>query len=616
MMGYSTQSKGYKLWDANLMKFVVSRDVKFQEADTADELSISIPPSITKPVGSGTDIGKDEPLQCQMDSKLKKETLDTHDVPETQPDETSSPKSALRRSTRKIRAPREWWKFEPSASSPDSIDPDPSTSSDTALIINDPPQSYTEATSSANIDFWAPGIKREEDSIRENNTFTLVEHQPGMHVIPCRYVFKVKNNTPKVRIVAKGFRQVHGVDYSETYAPVVTLATVRVFLSIIATLDLECDQMDVITAFLNGDLEEDIYMQVPSGFKDKSKPNLVCKLHKALYGLKQAPQQWYAKINSFLIDELDFQSCPYEPCLYFKHDKDDINVIVLYVDDLLVAGNKTSTIDKIKTVFKSRFKMKDLGHAQEFLGLEITRDRPNRTLTLSQSGYVDKYSIVIGSLMYLMIGTRPDIAFAVGKLSQHCEKPRLQHWIAAKRVLRYVKGTRNLSITYGTKSSLEPLGYCDSDWGGCVETRKSTEGYLFLIAGGAVCWRSKKQSIIATSTCEAEYVSLCSAAKEAIWLSRLLATVLGKPSPTPITIMVDNEGAIASSHSTSINQRNKHIDMRYHFVREAVLSGLVKIQHCTSEEEAADPLTKPLYRIAFEKHRESFGLRSKVSEES
>eukprot|EP00171_Calliarthron_tuberculosum_P001087 IDg1087t1 len=413
--------------------------------------------------------------------------------------------------------------------------------------------------------------------------------------------------------------------------------------------------MDVITAFLNGDLEEDIYMQVPCGFKDKAKPNLVCKLHKALYGLKQAPRQWYAKINSFLIDELGFQSCPYEPCLYLKHDKDDINVIILYVDDLLVAGNKSSTIDKIKSVFKSRFKMKDLGRAQEFLGLEITRDRSTRTLTLSQSSYIDKvldrfgmtncnslptpmevtstkpkttqdesdgtstsypYRQVIGSLMYLMIGTRPDIAFAVGKLSQHCENPNLRHWIATKRVLRYIKGTRNLGITYGTKSSLEPLGYCDSDWGGCIETRKSTEGYLFLIAGGAVCWRSKKQSIIATSTCEAEYVSLCSATKEAIWLSRLLAEIFGNSPPTPITIMVDNEGAIASAKSTSINQRNKHIDMRYHFVRDAVLSGLVKIEHCASEEESADPLTKPLYRIAFEKHRENFGLRSKNSEES
>ena len=406
---------------------------------------------------------------------------------------TQSPEQ-LRRSTRARKPPGEWWK---SGGSSDknllmSKTEDESMACLHAAISScEAPKSYAEAMSADNIDFWKPGVEKEEDAIRENETFALVDRKPDMHVLPCRYVFRVKQGMPKVRIVAKGFRQVQGVDYHETFAPVVSLPTMRCFLSIASSLDLECDQMDVVTAFLNGDVEEEIYMEVPAGFRDPANPNLVCKLQKALYGLKQAPRQWYAKINTFLVNDLHFSNSKSDACLYIKRNDSNVMMILLYVDDILIAGSCRVAIDKVKSQFKLKFKMKDLGAVREFLGIEIKRDRTNYILQLTQSTYIAKvlerfemakskpvstpmtpdfqkslmssksqalspsvpYRSAIGSLMYLMICTRPDIAYAVGKLSQNCESPTNMHWNAVKCILRYINGTRTVGLRYQVLSN-------------------------------------------------------------------------------------------------------------------------------------------------------------------
>ncbi len=278
--------------------------------------------------------------------------------------------------------------------------------------------------------------------------------------------------------------------------------------------------------------------------------------------------------------------------------------------------------------------MKDLGPARVMLGIESTRDRANRQLFISQSEYTPTvlarfgmeksrdvntpmekpgstsesspaaedvpYRQAIGSLMYLIIGSRPNLTFAVGKLSQHSESPSHENWIAVKRVFRYINGTKDFGILYNGNKSLRTTGYADADWGGCRLTRKSTSGNIFLVAGGAVCWRSKKQTCVATSTCEAEYIACCLAAKEAVWLSRLLAD-LKNLSPRPITIQVDNDGAIETAYNASINQKSKHIDLSYHYVRDWLHSGKIKLSYCNSSEQAADPLTKALERILLER---------------
>lgn len=407
MMGYSNESKGYKIWDPQLKKFIVSRDVTFSESCTSDDNTVIIEHDLF-PTTSG-DLSKKSEAQSvpdqtsgaeeQVNSVLNHMTVsnqasnqqngeDESVSSQTVEPEVSGP--VLRRSSRKPKPTSEWW-IAPSASNNEEKERvDTSLSAITALCAADVPQSYSEAMSPDNVDFWAPGIKREEACIRENNTFTLVKRRPEMHALPCRYVFKIKNGCPKVHIVAKGFRQIHGVDYNETFAPVVTLSAVRFLLVIVAYLDLDLFRMDVITAFLNGDLSEDIYMEVPEGFKDPSKPNTVCKLHKALYGLKQAPRQWYSKIHRFLETVLHFRSCPYEPCLYIRHHQNRMILIGLDVDDILIAGNDESGIKLVESELSKRFRMKYLGEASEFLGIKIVPNRSKRTPHISQAKCIDQ----------------------------------------------------------------------------------------------------------------------------------------------------------------------------------------------------------------------------------
>jgi len=508
------------------------------------------------------------------------------------------------------------------------------------------PISFKAATNDDNIDFWQPGIDREHDCLLRNNTWTIVDRVPGMHVLPCKYVFRIKDGKPKARMVILGCKQIFGLDYYHTFAPVVKFTTIRTLLAIVATQDWECEQMDVVTAFLNGDLHEDIYMHIPQGLQTAESEGKVCKLNKALYGLKQAPRQWYAKIHDYLTNELNFTSSINDPCLYIRKISNMILIIALYVDDLLLIGNSKSTIDKLKGEFKKRFEMKDLGPVAVMLGIEIKRDRPNRKLYISQKEYTENvlsrfgmeqsrpvttpmerptsrlnseldnnpvdapYRQAIGSLIYLVTGSRPDIAYAVSKLSQHLDKPLHSHWISVKRVLRYLAGTRTHGILYDGARGIEVEGYSDSDYAGCLESRKSTSGYIFLIAGGAVSWKSKKQSNTATSTCEAEYMACCSTTKEAVWLSRLISDIRFLENPEPITIGIDNAGTIYLADNPAINERSKHIDVQYHFVRECVQLEKIKLVHCSTDNQLADSLTKPLERVKHSRFTELQGLRS------
>lgn len=409
--------------------------------------------------------------------------------------------------------------------------------------------------------------------------------------------------------------------------------------------------MDVVTAFLNGDIDEEIYMNVPTGFKVPKRPNLVCKLLKALYGLKQAPRMWNAKIDSFLVEDLRFASSPNETCVYIKRDNGTVDMmIVLYVDDVLIAGKSRANINRVRIELKSRFKMKDLGNASWFLGIEIVRKRELSQIIIKQSAYIAKilerfsmsnskptntpivtdagkvlssiskplyrntpYPRAIGSLMYLMICTRPDIAYAVGKLSRHCENPTEVHWAAVKRILRYIKGTKDSGLFLCAVDNLDLIGYCDADWGGCLATRKSTDGLLFTLGGSAVSWKSKRQSIVALSTCEAEYVATCSAAKEGIYLAWLLSDMLGSFSTPTIPIYVDNDGAIDLAKKESVSQRTKHIDIRYHFIREAVDKKLISLNHINTKDQLADPFTKPLGPFIHRTLSEKMGLSDLMS---
>ena len=689
MIGYAEQSKAYKLWDAELKRVIVSRDVTFNESESPDLSSFETPRSnvVLIPPDENNDIvyldpgnadqsnpiiengaseSETEPPEHTQNETVVEETLDpqlSQGVPtdtEGSTEDSSPPPETpgLRRSTRVSKKPTAWWR------SYVAVGPQK------ALLSNHVPLTFTQATSGVDASFWKPGIDAERGAHKRNGTWYLVPPSEATNVLTSKWVFNVKDlpgsnggftQKAKARLVARGFQQVHGVDYNETYAPVVKLTSIRVLLAIVAHMDLELHQMDVVTAFLNGDIEEDIYMEQPEGCRDPSKPDYVCKLRKALYGLKQAPRRWNAKIDDFLTVKLKFRACPSDPCIYTKYENDQIVIIALYVDDLLLAGNDLSAIAWIKGELSRRFEMKDLGEARIILGLEIIRDRNSRKVWLSQTKYATSvlerfgmgdcrpvttpmiqcrnndesldvtqpseedsaldvpYRQAIGALMYLMISTRPDLAFAVGKLARFCEKPQQKHWIAVKRVFRYLSGSTDLGLLFDGTSPLELSGYSDSDWAGDLGDRKSTGGFVFSMANGPVSWSSRKQTIVAASSCEAEYISLSTASKEAIWLRRLANDVLRcaptqgikKKSKDPTPLKSDNQGAIALAQNESINRRNKHIDIAYHFVRDAVKRGEVVLEYVPTTAMVADVFTKPLGRVLFEKFCLGIGLSSK-----
>ena len=447
--------------------------------------------------------------------------------------------------------------------------------------------------------------------------------------------------TFKARLVAKGYTQKEGIDYEETFSPVAMLKSIRILLAVAASLDYEIWQMDVKTAFLNGNLNEDIYMQQPEGFKAKGKEHMVCKLQRSIYGLKQASRSWNIRFAQ-AITSFGFEKSPDEPCVYKRIQAQKVVFLVLYVDDILLIGNNKQVLSGVKDWLHKQFDMKDLGEANYILGIKLIRDRKNKLLALSQASYIDKilvrfnmenskrgslpfrhgihlskeqspktpeqkermsripYASAVGSLMYAMLCTRPDICYAVGVVSRYQSDPGEEHWIAVKHILKYLRRTRDYMLVYSS-GSLETIGFTDSDFQGDIDSRKSTSGYVFTLYGGAVCWRSIKQTCVADSTTEAEYVAASEAAKEAVWLKKFIMDLQVIPSAgRPITLNCDNSGAVAQSKEPRYHKKQKHIERKYHLIRDIIERGDTVITKIASEENLADPFTKALPVQVFE----------------
>ncbi|KAL4340454.1 hypothetical protein GQ457_08G012720 [Hibiscus cannabinus] len=449
----------------------------------------------------------------------------------------------------------------------------PSTSSERLVIIYNTPQAQTGVEQpinevpqpAENTPLWYDAMKDEMNSMKNNEVWDLVSLPDGVKAIGCKWVFKTKRDSKgnieryKARLVAKGFTQREGIDYTETFSHVSKKDSLRIVLALVTQFDLELQQMDVKTAFLNGDLEEEVYMKQPEGFSSSDGENLVCKLKKSIYGLKQASRQWYLKFHE-VISSFGFVENIMDQCIYQKVSGSKICFLILYVDDILLATNDRGMLHEVKQFLSKNFDMKDMGDASYVIGIKIHRDRHKGILGLSQETYINKvlerfrmkdcspsvapivkgdkfnlnqcpknefereqmknipYASVVGSLMYAQVCTRPDIAFAVGMLGRYQSNPGIDHWRAAKKVLRYLKGTKEYMLTYKRSDHLEVVGYSDSDFAGCVDSRKSTSGYIFMFASGAISWRSVKQTLTATSTMEAEFVSCFEATSHGVWL--------------------------------------------------------------------------------------------------
>lgn len=435
------------------------------------------------------------------------------------------------------------------------------------------------------------------------------------------------------------------MDYDETFAPAIKFTTLRLFLAIVATEDLEQHQMEVKSAFLNRELREDIYMEQPEGFVDDNLPEHVCKSEKALYGLIQAPRHWFPKISDFLRKPLGFSSCEYGPCFYVYRVSDPVLLITLYVGDLLIAGISLCKLTSIKTEFWKTLQMKDCGEAMLCLGLEIFRNCEKRTVKLTQTTYAIKllerfgmqdckpvatpmesqldkahlngepfsstsYRQAIGSLMYLMTCTRPDIAFAVGRLSQHMENPSINVWTCVKQIFRYIKGTADFGLLFGdSKNPLAAHGYCGADWAGRKLDCKSTSGYVFHLGGATISWKSIKQSVVTTSSAEAEYVALGSDGLKSMRIGRMVSFAKGFDENHVLTVKIDNQAATKMARNDASDNKTKCIAIKYHLIRSLVDEKKLQLQNCAINEMVADIFTKPLEKNLFERFRDKMKVQ-------
>eukprot|EP00253_Pinus_taeda_P033679 PITA_33679 len=459
-------------------------------------------------------------------------------------------------------------------------------------------------------------MNEEYHSLLANDTWDLVPLPKGRKLVRCKWVYRTKYGPDgkvdkhKARLVAKGFLQVEGIDYTETFSPVAKMNSIRLVLSLAASLKWEFHQMDVKSSFLHGDLHEEIYMEQPIGFI-QTDPSLVCRLKKSLYGLKQAPRAWYAKMDSFLL-ESGFSRCHSDNTVYTKKVGNSLIILVLYVDDLILTVLQSKegislSQSKYACDILRHFHMEDCKPTpslfQSGVKLSVTCTSPEVDATL--------YRQLVGKLLYLT-HTRPDLSFAVGLVAHFLQNPRESHWKAAKRILRYVRGTVQFGIHYSAKATPLLVGFTDSYWAGDPDDRKSTAGYVFTLGSGPITWACKKQAAIFLSSAEAEYRGAVEASKEALWLRQILSE-FGFEQQHPTTIWCDNQSAIQLCKDPVQHQRSKHIELHMHFIRKLIHDHVLEAQYCSTDDQVADIFTKALTEAKFTKLRYMLGVQEVVT---
>lgn len=638
-VGYGQETKGYRLIHPETKKLITSRDAVFFETQVIDTLNsqISIPVLNEEVLHFENDnvIGLDNQSNDLIDLQ------DFEDPPgvvwcSDEQIEVALPESLVRRSER-IPKPKIWNDFVTYVAT---------------ARLNDDPQSIEDALSRPDAHLWKHAISEEYNSILRNDTWELVDLPAGRKAIANKWVFKTKRNAAgeiirhKARLVVKGFSQRKGIDYQETFSPVVRYDSIRYLISLAVQYDLDIDQMDTVSAFLQGQLDEEIYMVQPSGFAIGSK---VCRLKKALYGLKQASRQWNKTLDSAL-KMFGLNQSLVDPCVYFRVDGNKRTYLALFVDDFIIFSNDLEMKTNLKSQLKNRFLMNDLGEAKFCVGIRITRDRQHGIIYLDQErhildllakfGMADSkpvstpcdinkrltkemcpvtlsekedmanvpYQEAIGGLLYLTQGTRPDIAYTVNMLSKFNHNPGRQHWEAVKRVMRYLKGTLHAKLKFSKDGDSNIISYTDSDWASDLDDRRSCTGHVLVKQGGAITWSSKRQPTIALSSTEAEYMSLSSCAKDTLFFRQLEINLDSSTSNQSSRIYCDNQGAITLSNSVGYNARTKHIDIRHHFLRQNIEDQQIRVEHIGTEKMIADILTKPLNGLKHKFCAEGVGM--------
>ncbi|KAJ0700404.1 putative RNA-directed DNA polymerase [Helianthus annuus] len=495
---------------------------------------------------------------------------------------------------------------------------------------------------------WRHAMSEELDALHKNGTWTLVPPVPNANIVDCKWVYRLKTDENgkisrfKARLVAKGFHQQHGVDYHETFSPVIKPATIRTILSLAATNKWSLRQLDIQTAFLHGDLAETVYMRQPPGFVDPSKPDHICLLNKSLYGLKQAPRAWFNKLSNAL-HQLGFHGSKTDPSLFILNSEGSLVYLLVYVDDIIITGNNAETVSKLITRLHSLFALKDLGQLHYFLGVEVIHKKADFVLSqrkyigdiLHRSGLTDckpistpmstshvllpddspplddpsRYRQTVGALQYVTL-TRPDIAFAVNRVCQFMHAPTENHWAAVKRILRYLKGTMNMGLWFRHNTgyrlqafsdshwSTNVQAFSDSDWAGCPIDCRSTGGFAIYLGSNLISWSARKQRTVSRSSTESEYKAIADTVAELIWLKSLLQE-LGLHDAAP-TLWCDNLGATYLTANPVFHARTKQIEVDFNFVREQVARGHLNVKFISTDDQIADIFTKPLSSQKFE----------------
>lgn len=637
LVGYSA-GNAYKVFLPTKDEFRISKDVTFMEKGH-DSPAVG---SEERPLAWEEDDNFEEDTATIVPPGQEKssEGLDNIDIPETEedPNQTTNHDDVtyypnVRRSTRRPTVPDRFTAFALTLRSIAGIGKE------------DDPLTFEEAMSSPLKWEWKKAMKEEIDGITEKKVWSLAKLPPGHKTIGTKWVYHQKNKPDgeleryKARLVAKGFSQRSGVDYGEVYAPVARYSTLRALLATAAHYSWKLMQLDVRAAFLNGPLAEELYVRQPEGFEEPGREDLVLRLHKALYGLRQAAKAWNDHL-CLILEDLKFSRGASDESLLYRNTGTHPVFLPAYVDDIMLAGPDMETLRNVAQNMARKVQLRVEKTVERFMGISITQGREgisisnpqlsesiatrlnmaeakSTTTPIASGSVINKdedgrrvdapYQELIGVLLYLANTVRPDISFSVGKLSRFCSDPKESHWTASKRVIRYLLGSKTLGIHYKRGES-EMVGYSDSDFAGDTDDRKSTTGFVFLLAGGGISWRSKKQTMVALSSAEAEYIALSAAVRESIWLKEL-GKVLGVYKSGPMLILGDNTTAIGMTKESKITDASKHIAIQYHHIREAVKNGIAVVQYTPSEENTADLLTKGLARVLHERHTSGMGLK-------
>lgn len=508
------------------------------------------------------------------------------------------------------------------------------------------PSNYEEAVQGKNSREWRLAIQDQLQSLEANHTWDIVDAPRDINLIDTKWVFKIKMlpngqiDRYKARLCARGFTQEYGIDYLDTFSPVIRMESLRILLALAAVRDLEVHQMDVVSAYLLGELEDDAYLKPPKGLEVP--PGKALKLKKGMPGLKQSGRIWNKTITAFF-EKAGLRSIPADHSVFTNTSRSII--VAIYVDDLIILARTVAEMEPLKKALSEAFEMKDLGEAKYVLGVSIRRDRSQRTLAMDQEHYIRElvsasgprldhrastpangyanitkaesdeplvdvceYQTLVGKLNWLARTSRPDIAFVTQKLSQFAHKPSVRHLGGARNVLQYLAQTAHLTIKYCEEEPRGLAGYADADYA-ADETRRSTMGYIFTFAKGPITWSSKLQRSISTSTTEAEYHALAYAGKEAVWIRNLLDQLgYAECSTGPTSLYSDNEGALALVKNPEFHARTKHIDVSAHYIRELAEDKKIKTEYAPTHKMLADILTKPLKKVQHQKNVNQIGL--------